>query len=316
MIPLIRKIGFSNSRIVIMFHDIHSVDWFRSTLDTLSTLYRMISAEELEAYYYDDKPLKNCCHITFDDGHHTFYKNAFPVLKEKNIPASIFVSPQIIRDKKNFWFQDMKRVNAAQLKKEIAGYLKMDSYELDEYPLTAIFKCLSVKEMQQLIDRHFERHQIGRPGGENMSVAQLLEIHQSGLVAIGAHTLNHPILKNETDDKADFEITASIEQLSDILGEKVRYFAYPDGYPGLDFGEREINLLKQNGIRLCFSTQKKGFDRNDNCLAIPRNGLDKGGKSFLTVKLLLGKHWYQLKKTVRGTNEILQRKELNGRLAR
>jgi peptidoglycan/xylan/chitin deacetylase (PgdA/CDA1 family) len=302
------------NNVVVMFHEVPSADGFRSIVDMLSSMYRMISAEELEDFYHNGKKLKNACHITFDDGHRTFYKNAFPVLQEKGIPASLFVSPKIIREKRNFWFQDIERVNEAQLKKELASYMELDESELAGFSLSTIFKCLPIEKIERLIDRHFERHQIGRPRGENMSVEQLLEVHRSGLVAVGAHTMNHPILKNEVDEKAAFEIRTSIEELADLLGARVRYFAYPNGNQGLDFDRREMDLLEASGIRLCFSTQKKGFDQNDHYLAIPRNGLDVGGKSFLMLKLLLGKRWYQLRDTVRGTNEVNQRKGLMRRI--
>jgi len=77
-----------------------------------------------------------------------------------------------------------------------------------------------------------------------MSESELKEAYDSGLVAVGAPTQNHPILANETEQTSRYEIQSSILELSDMLGTQVKYFAYPNGIPSLDFGEREIDVLK------------------------------------------------------------------------
>ncbi len=78
-------------------------------------------------------------------------------------------------------------------------------------------------------------------------------------MAVGAHTMNHPILKNEDDASSKFEIEASVGDLSTLLGSRVTTFAYPNGIPGMDFGEREVKLLGASGIRLAFTTEARHF---------------------------------------------------------
>jgi len=54
--------------------------------------YNVISLEELISYIRDRKPLKaRTIAITLDDGFKNNYMNAYPVLKEYNLPATIFV---------------------------------------------------------------------------------------------------------------------------------------------------------------------------------------------------------------------------------
>jgi len=136
-----------------------------------------------------------------------------------------------------------------------------------------------------------------------MDKTQLQELHKSGLVSIGAHTLNHPILKNETDEVANKEIKSSIKGLSEILGEKVKYFAYPNGTPDLDFSEREQEWLKSLDIKLAFSTENRSFNRKDNPLSIPRNGISRGSCTFVKLKLLSGSKWTVLKRLLNGKQE-------------
>ena len=91
----------------LTFHKIPSAYWFKNTMITIKKFFNFISIEDIEAYYYYKKDFNNCCHICFDDGDITFYEYAFPVLKEMRIPATLFVSPKIIQDDGNFWFQEL-----------------------------------------------------------------------------------------------------------------------------------------------------------------------------------------------------------------
>jgi len=149
-----------------------------------------------------------------------------------------------------------------------------------------------------------------------MSESELKEVYNSGLVAIGAHTQNHPILANETETTAQYEIQSSILELSEILADPVKYFAYPNGIPQIDFGEREMNFLKAMNIKLALSTENKSFSIKDNPLNIPRNGISKGNKSFLFLKLLMGSKWDIVKKLCLGKQEDDYREEIRNIIAK
>lgn len=90
--------------IILNFHAISNQEWFEGILKIVNRLYNIVSYNEVEAYYYENKKFKNSCHITFDDGHISFYEKIYPLLKKYNIPVSIFVSPKVIKEQKNFWF--------------------------------------------------------------------------------------------------------------------------------------------------------------------------------------------------------------------
>ncbi|MBE3090467.1 MAG: polysaccharide deacetylase family protein [Actinobacteria bacterium] len=92
----------TSTNLVIYFHNIYSINWFRSTLRTIKNIYNFIRIEDIESCCYDNKKYNNRCHICFDDGDITVYKNAFPVLREMNVPATLFVSPKVISDGSNY----------------------------------------------------------------------------------------------------------------------------------------------------------------------------------------------------------------------
>ena len=140
---------------------------------------------------------------------------------------------------------------------------------------------------------------------------QLLD---SGLFTLGAHTLTHPILHNETRDVAFQEIAESKARLSRMFGGEIHYFAYPNGKKDLDFGAREFQMLRENGYRLAFTTDAQFF-KGDAPFAIPRSGFagtPRENRSWVLGKLFLTPVWDRIHQA----REENQRREIGRVVAR
>ena len=301
---------------IINFHKIYDKEWMESVLLFLINIYNIVSLQDIESYYYHKKPLHNCCHITFDDGDRSFYTIVYPLIKKFQLPVSIYVSPKIVKTGENFWFQEIRNYNKEVLRTIINNkypYLKSINPKI---PISAIFKSLKLTQIWEIIDEYRSIMKIDSEKRMNMSVDELKEVYDSGLVEIGAHTQNHPILANETETTAQYEIQSSILELNAILGVQVSSFAYPNGIPQIDFGKREMNFLKAMNIKLALSTENKSFSIKDNPLNIPRNGISKGNKSFLFMKLLMGSKWDIVKKLCLGKQEDDYREEIRNIIAK
>ena len=220
---------------VINFHDVRSIVWFEKTLNILKNKFNLVSIKDIEDFYYNGKTLKNSCHLTIDDGDKTFYNIIYPVLKKMNIPATLFVSPKICTDLSNFWFQEIRVMDPDKMKKIISEDYKIDLTMLQPYSIFVILKNMKINQIWALIGRYKSLYNLPPIENQNMSIEQLSEIDRYGLVTIGAHTMNHPILANENDETSKQEIVDSIRGLENILDHQVKYFAYPNGTPNLDF---------------------------------------------------------------------------------
>jgi peptidoglycan/xylan/chitin deacetylase (PgdA/CDA1 family) len=287
---------------IINFHAVYNKDWMELVLLFLKKHYNIVSINEIEQFYYRGKKLKNSCHITFDDGDISFYEIVFPLLKKHKIPVSIFVSPLATKQRKNFWFQEIRGYDQDKLRdiiKQKNYYADIDKISI----LNAVFKSLRIEQIWDIIEEYKKITRANPKVCINMTVEQLIDLDKSGLVAIGAHTQNHPILLNESDAVSEYELNSSIEELSSILNHQIKYFAYPNGTPGKDFSEREIKYLKESNITLCFSTETNFFSIDDDTLKIPRNGLSKGNMRFIFVKLLLGSKYGKIKRLIKGRTE-------------
>lgn len=301
---------------IINFHLVNDIDWFERMICFLKSQYSMASADDVHYFYQTRTLLSKSCHITVDDGDKTFYDIIFPVLKKHNIPASLFVSPKICQERINFWFQEIEGYDENILRNIMAEALELPVDSLLKYSVPSVLKAMPVGQIHQLIKKYQKTTNTPPKPFQNMTVSELKEVDESGLVTVGAHTMNHPILNNEDDASSRYEIERSVSGVAELLGHDIKYFAYPNGIYKLDFTEREESYLTDCGIQLAFTTEAKNLSLNDSITRVPRIGVSNAENMlFLKAKLFTGSQWDKLKK-LKTTGEFRERTELNRALAR
>jgi peptidoglycan/xylan/chitin deacetylase (PgdA/CDA1 family) len=80
---------------------------------------------------------------------------------------------------------------------------------------------------------------------------ELQELAAQG-VTLAAHTRTHPLLNRVSPAVARAEITGSFNDLCDRIGHVESVFAYPSG--GLN--DRVVDILREEGFSLAFTTQR------------------------------------------------------------
>ncbi len=266
---------FTSTNLAVAFHEVPSPKWFDDALDALARFYVFVGVDEVESFLRRGVRFNNRCHVTFDDGHWTFAKYALPILRARRIPASLFVSPHVLRRRSNYWFQEVRlireQVGESAIRAAVTARWPRSAGELDRYSIWSIFLSLPVAGIQEILDGLKAAHRL-QFEPLNMTVAELLDAVDSGIVTVGAHTCDHPVLANESDARSRHEIQASVAELSDLINRPVRTFAYPNGTAGLDFGPRERLFLGEAGVTVAFSTDVGFFGASTDPLAIRRGG--------------------------------------------
>lgn len=254
--------------IVYYVHDVASSEEFEQTVNFLRKRYRFVSSEDLRSYLNNRNSLDRTCLLTIDDGWLSMYNYIFPVIKKYGIPVLLFVSPEICEGQMDYWFYRSRFCDEHSVK---ALLIKQKLYDTNiwDYPLELLLKALPADTVSSILTTCQTEKTLPRGF---INTQELLEMRDSGLVEIGAHTLTHPILSLESDEKAEREIIDSVRRLEILVGAPVRCFAYPNGIPRLDFGKREMTLLEKTGIDLAFSVESNFVTKDTNRLAIPRVG--------------------------------------------
>jgi len=294
---------FTSTNLVLHFHRTPSAAWFHSALETVGRLYRFVAVDDLHGYFRGDQDFNGACHVTFDDGDRSFVEVALPVLETLGVPATLFVAPDVLAGQRNYWFRELShlRQHVADdiIRRQITAQMGWDEMQIASFSIVALFKALPGAGMWEVIDALEQGHGLPSAPPANISLEEAVALDCHPLVAIGAHSLTHPVLQNESDAEARRQIAGSVEQLAALLGRPVRCFAYPNGAAGLDYGPREQAMLRAAGVELAFATDSGYFGPATNPLAIPRVGLaaaERETSPWIRSKLLLTPVWDRLRR--------------------
>ena len=261
---------------IYVFHEVKYLEIFISHLNFIK---RKFNFSTLDDVLKNNDKKNNLCHITFDDGDISFNKVSEYLEKEK-IHSTLFVSPKIISERKNYWFQDIENF----IKKKINLVVELNNfYSVDIKDGSFIFpylKTLKFYEIENFINFIKNKHKI-RDEYKNISLNNLRDISRSKFIKIGSHTLNHPILSNETQENSHKEIRESKLNLEQLLDCEINSFAYPNGLYEVDFGSREVEYIKKIYKTAVSMDLVINMDHNYN-FKLPRVPLfDKQLKNFL-----------------------------------
>ncbi len=281
---------FTATNLALTFHGIPSAAWFRRALETIGRWYRFVGVDEVRAMFAADSMGNGCCLLTFDDGERSFTEHALPVLEALATPAVLFVSPGVLGGQSNYWFQDLRTVRARMgdeaIRQALAAQTGAPYAAIEGYGVAALLKSLPLAQIRALLDGLAARDGVDLGRRWNLTLEEVRDLDQHRLVTVGAHSLRHPILANETDAAAREEIAGSVQALQALLGRRVDVFAYPNGARGLDFGAREQDMLREQGVALSFATDSGYFGPATDRLAIPRCALS-GHESPVEIQMRL-----------------------------
>jgi peptidoglycan/xylan/chitin deacetylase (PgdA/CDA1 family) len=267
--------------VIVMYHGVsrgthHPPLWtqlpqsqFRRQLLFLKAHYNFLSLPDFIDIlrFKKDFPPRSAL-LTFDDGLQNNYTVAYPVLKELQIPAAIFLTINFIDTSKMFWFDELFLIlrEALQRGSELPHFPGSPQPSNGIEQLPSIYSYI-VQEMKHLssADRNAWLDQLRALSDVNLSDHmedfgmltwdQVFEMRASGLVDFGVHTASHAILSHLAISEWEKEMLQPRLQLSAKLQEEIVSFCYPNGRPGLDFSSQHQDFLKEHGYVCAFSTQ-------------------------------------------------------------
>jgi peptidoglycan/xylan/chitin deacetylase (PgdA/CDA1 family) len=173
--------------------------------------------------------------LTFDDGLRNNLAYAYPVLARLALTATFFVCPQLAETGEWLWNHEARQ-RLARLEEAPRARLanELGAAAADTESVVERMKRLPLGERQHAQARlraltpHFvptpEEHDAFDVAGWRELVAL-----DPRVVAIGSHTLTHPILTSLTGPALESEIRDSRGALEEKLGREVDTFAYPNG---------------------------------------------------------------------------------------
>lgn len=241
--------------------------------------------------------------ITFDDGYADNYKYALPILEKYQIPATIFVSTELVGTHHELWWDELGRLFTC-------GYVYPKSFTLDDELYHYTWNTGTLEERIEVAktirwllrmepdlayrDEWFRQirewaHLSGEGREENrvMSVKELQEVSSSEYITIGAHTVHHVSLGCMSKEQQKVEVHESIEYLKMITGKEIVVFSYPFGGK-MDYTNDTIDILKKANIKKAATTEARIWNLDDDMYRIPRIAVRDWDLDTFCKKLNLG----------------------------
>ncbi|MBL8413621.1 MAG: polysaccharide deacetylase family protein [Propionivibrio sp.] len=215
--------------------------------------------------------------ITFDDGYADNLVNATPVLKKHGLNATFFISTGFL-DGGRMWndtiIEAVRGAESSLINCEFLGLGQLEITTIEQKREALNHLLLAVKHLPSN-QREDATRQISEcsssvlPNDLMLSCKQLIELRDAGM-DIGAHTVSHPILSSIDDKIAHREISEGADYLRNLLGERIRVFAYPNGKFGRDYSDKHVEMVKALGFDAAVATNWGSSDSTSDLFQLPR----------------------------------------------
>jgi peptidoglycan/xylan/chitin deacetylase (PgdA/CDA1 family) len=272
-----------------------SAENLRGQLQLLKECYNVVSPDEVREWVAGGKELpERAVLLTCDDGLRNVLSDMTPILREEGVSCLFFVlGTSAAQSSQTLWYEELYLLLLAAP----AGSYSLDglgdglgiSVELGDRARRRSVWWNMVKKLSQYdhpARANFietSRIEFGLPDQWNaectdseaqrrrfglLDRSELQQLVDQGM-SIGSHTLDHPMLSQQTSEKAWTEICESRSLLEDAIGKPVWALAYPFGDPAA-VTTREMQMAEQAGFECAFMNVGGGFGASLPRFALPR----------------------------------------------
>jgi len=276
-----------------------TAETFRQQLRLLKTKYTVISPDEMLSWCRNGGELPaRATLLTCDDGFLNNLTEMLPILQDEGLQCLFFVTGASISDHPTMlWYEELLllflRARAGHFKISASG-IEVGGV-LGEREQRRALWWNAVKRLSQVdaesregllheahlyfgMERPLDYFLATYPGTRrHFSLLMREELQQlvAAGMTIGAHTLTHPILAQQSPELAWTEIVESRARLESLIGKPIWAFAYPFGdessvSPGV------IAMVKQACFEAAFLNTGGGLGADLPLLAIPRVHVNAG----------------------------------------
>jgi peptidoglycan/xylan/chitin deacetylase (PgdA/CDA1 family) len=210
-------------------------DEFEQQIAWLSQHSSIVSINALITYLRGEAQLpENSVVLTFDDAYRNFVSQALPVLKEYNVPSTLYVPTALMSSGTAPY--EFRLATTLQESDEVT--IQIDGCEHKFWPTTTTAIREAYTELRPLIealsieDREafLCRNDIAECSGfEVLSTEAVRELDDEHSITIGSHGHHHRRLGAASNTKIEQETRVSRSQLSELLNQPAEHFSFPYG---------------------------------------------------------------------------------------
>ena len=259
---------------------------FDRHLSFLKRYFRPLSLEQLaEALQRGAQLPSRGCLITFDDGWHDNVAHAQPLLQQHQMPATVFLATDYVGSETCFWQERLARrmfraaEREGQTRALVEAHTQAGVHLLPAAQRRRVIR-LTVTSMKQWPAADRARYEVDldralaeagihvEHNGEDrfMDWSDVASLAPPSLLSAAAHGCSHVPLTSIDTAYAKQELVNARQRLEAALGQPISGIAYPNG----NYDETVVQLARQVGYRIGFTTQRGLVAECDDALKLRR----------------------------------------------
>jgi peptidoglycan/xylan/chitin deacetylase (PgdA/CDA1 family) len=225
--------------------------------------------------------------VTFDDGFRNNLRYALPILRRYGVPATVFVTTgHIGRGVQLLWTERVGRIlRAAGISGDIA---RIEMTRLKSMPWRE--RDAAIRELEgRLVNARGAQMQTAEPNADRYMFLTWSEVQElmHGGVTIGSHTVEHPIMSSLDDERREWEVVQSKQEIERRLGAPCTLFSYPNGTAD-DFDECDKTNLRKAGYVAAVTQIAGTNDGRTDRFALKRLNIGQGHDPLLFMAQVSG----------------------------
>lgn len=237
--------------------------------------------------------------FTLDDGYRDNLEHAWPLFKRHGVPAALFIATSFPDKLGELWWVALERAIAAtaRIAIEVDGntrFIDCATASAKQSAFNELYWWLrgfkDERAMRAAIGDLCRRYGVdpAAPCAELcMTWPEVASMAADPLVTIGAHTVNHYMLRKWPASVVRDEMEQSAKIIQDALGKRPADFAYPVG-DATSADARDFAVAKDAGFRLAVTTRPGVIfpEHREHLTALPRVSLNGNFQALRYVDVL------------------------------
>lgn len=238
--------------------------------------------------------------LTFDDGYRDVLQWAYPVMREHEVPFALYIPTSFPDRLGEMWWLALEKVIAGNsrvgvmmngIEKTFDCRTAAEKYEVYEHLYWWLRSHQTEDSMRGVVRDLCARYGIDMAAlcaELCMTWEDLVELAKDPLCTIGAHTVNHVMLKKVPEDASRSEMAMSRSVIEAAIGTRPEHLSYPVGdLSAAD--QREYRMAAELGFKTAVTTRPGVLfpEHREHLTALPRISLNGEYQQMRYVKVLM-----------------------------
>ncbi len=213
---------------------------FAGQMNYIRRHYRVISLRQMMQELQDPggDPKPQSVVVTFDDGYLGTYTDAFPILKEYEIPATVYLTAGSVETGELAWYDQIFLRFQRATSDVTLTFAAEKTFRLTDFASRVEAAAATVGYLRTIPDNERQRWcesfasvipvTSDELSGSMMTWEQIREMRDAG-ISFGCHTMTHPVISRLAPDALMKEVGDSKRLIESRLDAAVEDFAFPFG---------------------------------------------------------------------------------------